>query len=645
MAGHFDPAEKRDRRGRWTAVTVPHTDVRVGDRLGSSGKTRISKVHRVGDRTLIQTRVQGSRTPSAQRLSGDVTVYRQGHQPITASDLSSGDARRSPEVSPAEFQAHASRGEAKYAALDKHRTGAMAMEGARFKRITDDAYAASREPWGGVTVDSHTGEHVDPKADAYALSIRKPGVDSVSVSPTASREEFDNAMDEARQRFAHELEFAGAHLGVFHDADLNRIDIDPVLVTPSLEDVHDIGAYTRALGGAYHFKSGDGFWPPHVRSNKMDLSIVTPAYDGDFDLSGRDGKVAFWKQILPMKRIHYTAKDGTRQQMDFNAEYLRGLAKAAAVDSVGFLLADKDNRHTMDPERWRGKVAAFEVREDGDPEQRGLWGKIVFPSTEAAKAVLDNPELGVSARIRPNVEKSDGTTVPAGIIHVLGTLDPQVSGMSPWQPADLSNDEPGDVLDLSDEEYEDMADEDKFANLTVEDIDSLTEEDLDAFLESVGVDLGDYTGDRGDQTKVVEDAKDDSPREPALAGAGADMSRPDGDEIDLARQAVIDANARANEALRRVADAEWRSTRDAYLREGVPAYALDLAAPVLNRADDMVIDLSHFGEDDVDVSKTVRGLLDALKGTVDLSAEEGHNGVHSGGENPDQAVLDRWVMD
>jgi len=56
--------------------------------------------------------------------------------------------------------------------------------------------------------------------------------------------------------------------------------------------------------------------------------------------------------------------------------------------------------------------------------------------------------------------------------------------------------------------------------------------------------------------------------------------------------------------------------------EGVPAAALDLAAPVLNRADDMVIDLSFAQEEDVNVSAIVRGLLDSLKGTVDLSTHD-----------------------
>lgn len=686
--------EARDRKGRWTKTTIHHSEVQVGDRLDPYGKTRVDSVHPLkqknGTSTLVRTKTTGTRSPSAHYMTGDVTVYRKPEEkmkaggpptakPIYASDLSTQDSRRSPEVSEAEFHEYARRGAAKYGQLDKGRTGPMALEGARFKRLTDEAYDASREPWGGVTVDSHTGEHVAVDADKYALTIRKQGSDSVVVDPKASREDFDNAMDEARKKFAYELSFPGAHLGVFHDADLNRIDIDPVLVTPNLNDVHDIGAFTRATGGAYHFKSGDGFWPPHVKDPEqakkdhikdlvkgldlkahdeapptqeqinnlgglMSLAIQTPVlHDADYDLSARDGKLAFWKQILPMKSIHYTAKDGSRQTMDFTKEYLEGLASATAVDQIGFLLADIDNRHTMDPERWRGAVEQMEVRDDG------LYGKIVFPSQEAAKAVLDNPALGVSARIRPNVQRSDGSTIPAGIIHVLGTLDPQVSGMSGWTPTDLSTDQT-EVLDLSDEEYADMPKQEqtaaeKFANVTEADIDAMDEGTLDEYLAFLGVDFDAYTETDEHETDEGDEPDEAKADEKTLVGAGADMSTKTGQDIDLANERIARADARAADALRRVAEAEWREERNAYMAEGVPAAALDLAAPVLNRADDMVIDLSVMDEDDVNVSEVVRGLLDSLKGTVDLSTESGHLGVHTGEDNPDQPILDRWTIE
>lgn len=554
---------------------------------------------------------------------------------IHASDLSTPDARRSPEVSVSKFEEHARRGAAKMDALDKGSQTPRALRGSAWDGIVGKAFDATRSKWGGITVDGHSGKLVSDGLDAYALTMRDKGRESVHVSPNASRADFNAAMEQARSRFKNELRRPGAHLGVFRDEDTGNIDIDPVLVTSSLDDVHDIGAYTHAVGGAYHFKSGDGYWPPHVKNEEQSvtksLSYVTPAnHTDDLDLATDDGRLAFWKQILPLKRIHYTAKDGTRKQIDFTREYLNDLATNKAVDTLGFLLADGKNSHDVGPENWRGTVTQMEVRDDG------LYGKIVFPSAEAAKAVIANPNLGVSARIRENIPKDDGSTLSRGILHVLGTMDPQATGMTPWQAADLST-EPGDLLDLSDEEYEDMPKTKPLADYTEDDIAAMTEEELDTFLETYASETDGYTEDEEedeptdsptDSTKTVT-----KPAEKETVDASTPVNPTD---IEL-------ANARANEALRRVAAAEWSAERSGYMSEGVPVAALDLAAPVLNRAVDMVIDLSNSGEDDVNVSEVVRGLLDTLKGTVDLSDEVGHASTFvPGDDDPDKELLDRW---
>lgn len=94
--------------------------------------------------------------------------------------------------------------------------------------------------------------------------MKDKGVDTVSIPIGASREEFDAAMDTAKQRFGEILQREQHHLGVFRDDDLGRIDFDPVLVVSKRVDVDTIGAATRAIGGAYNFSDGNGYWPPHV---------------------------------------------------------------------------------------------------------------------------------------------------------------------------------------------------------------------------------------------------------------------------------------------------------------------------------------------------------------------------------------------
>jgi hypothetical protein len=363
----------------------------------------------------------------------------------------------------------------------------------------------------------------------------------------------------------------------------------------------------------------------------MTESFQTPVFEGEYDLSAEGGKIAFWKQILPKKQIHYTAKDGSRRLLNFDEKYLHDLATSKAVDKIGFLLADVDNRHTMDPERWRGEVAELAVRDDG------LYGKIVFPNKEAAKAVLDNPDLGVSARIREGVPKSDGSVIPRGIVHVLGTLDPQVTGMSGWQTADLSSTE-GDLFDLTSETYEDgvMGTKKSVADYTEAEIEAMNEDELNEFLAAAVEEFDEgILGLNDDDTDDTDDDGDPAKeKEPEMA-----LSNEVTEQIDL-------ANASAREALRQLAETRWETERENYLNAGVPPAALDLAAPVLNRPDEFVVDLSVTdGVDaEVGVGKIVRGLLDSLKGTVDLSVENGHSGTFKAGdgEDPDAEGLALW---
>lgn len=186
--------------------------------------------------------------------------------PIRREDLSSGDARRSRAVSATEFHRIAAQGASRYAELSRTQAPPTDMKlDQHFDRISRRAYKAAKEPWGGVTVNSRTGRSVRQGADKYALTVRPQGVESVSVPANADRATFHGAMQEARQRYGDVLNRDQHHLGVFHDADKGTIDIDPVLVVKKREDAESIGAYTHNVGGAFHFKTGDGFWPPHVK--------------------------------------------------------------------------------------------------------------------------------------------------------------------------------------------------------------------------------------------------------------------------------------------------------------------------------------------------------------------------------------------
>ncbi|MGH3503709.1 MAG: hypothetical protein ACRDQA_22865 [Nocardioidaceae bacterium] len=391
--------------------------------------------------------------------------------------------------------------------------------------------------------------------------------------------------------------------------------------------------------------------PEYLRKDSptmTNLSINTPVtHNVSVDLASEDGKLAFWKQILPKRSVDYTDKQGQAQSLDFTDEYLADLAQNKIVDHIGFLLADKDNAHTMDPDRWRGEVVQTEVRDDG------LYGKVVFPTAEAASVVLSNPDLGVSARIRP------GET--PGLVHVLGTLDPQVAGMSAWESTDLSTTDlanEDEILDLSAEHYQDLAGaapeapvaptagtggDKKLEDYTDEDIDNMTEGELDEFLSAFVPLINVYNRDSTDQNGAVSMSKTEVP-EAGKTTDNQDLSKTGKTDVDLANERTAASEARANEALARVAAAEWREEKSAFLEKGVPPHALDLAEPVLNRADDMVIDLSQVdGEDDINVSEQVRALLAMLENTVDMSTSQGHEGDSGDGEDPDTPMLTLWA--
>lgn len=152
-----------------------------------------------------------------------------------------------------------------YNSLQQSKDGTAGLDN-NWDAIKDTAYQSVQEPWGGATIDTTTGKPMTGNEDAYALTVREPSQQKISVPIGSSREDFNSAMDKAREQYANQLSYKGGHLGVFHDVDTGNIDIDPTYVTQHLEDVDKLGAYTRAVGGAYHFKSGNGFWPPHVRS-------------------------------------------------------------------------------------------------------------------------------------------------------------------------------------------------------------------------------------------------------------------------------------------------------------------------------------------------------------------------------------------
>lgn len=182
-------------------------------------------------------------------------------------------------VSPAEFQRSAQRGQAHLDRLAARGQSTAAMDTpAGRAKVADTAFAATREEWGGGTYSPSTGKNVSFRSPAkFALTVRDPEDRGISVPNTVNREQFGNALEEAHARYADKLARGSHYLGIFHDptkevgGHTGAIDFDPVAVVggkggfeKGRQQAKDMMSATHALGGAYHFASGDGFWPNHV---------------------------------------------------------------------------------------------------------------------------------------------------------------------------------------------------------------------------------------------------------------------------------------------------------------------------------------------------------------------------------------------
>lgn len=144
------------------------------------------------------------------------------------------------------------------------------------------AYKAASTSWGGITFDAHTGKEIPQGAERYAVTTKPANMKTIEIPENASEAQFSKVFAHALNAFSTELNKQNACIGIFHDDDKHTIDLDPSTVVDSIHDVETIGAATRAVGGAYCFKDGNGYWPPHVA-----LAPVIPLHKPTTPKSGR----------------------------------------------------------------------------------------------------------------------------------------------------------------------------------------------------------------------------------------------------------------------------------------------------------------------------------------------------------------------
>lgn len=346
-------------------------------------------------------------------------------------------------------------------------------------------------------------------------------------------------------------------------------------------------------------------------------------------------RTMFRKKILPMGTIDYKGR-----KINFDKAYLTDLAASyfdGAYDQVPFMLADKDNAHTMDPERYRGEVKGVEVGDDG------LYATMEL-SADAAALVKANPKLGVSARIVEGYDRADGKSYPRAMQHVLGTLDPRLPGLGAWTEVSLSGYDAGtEVLDLTQAAYETEG-APAVAKTEDETIDGLTQEEYNALLAELGIDPADLEEADEDETDdgvnaLVGVAEGTETKEPAVAT----LSNED-------RTALTLANEQIAELKRLRAEDAFKAEKVQYVSKGVPPALVELARPVLTAPDGFTIDLSNGtdGDQKVDAGAIIRQILDSSVGYIEMARERGHSvdfsqEAASKDDDPDAEMLAMWA--
>lgn len=332
------------------------------------------------------------------------------------------------------------------------------------------------------------------------------------------------------------------------------------------------------------------------------------------------GKVYFKKQILPEGEYDYKG-----QKLKLTPDVLKGFVqsfKDGAFDEVPFQLGGTESEHNNDPLKRRGSIAHM-VHTPG----KGLDGYFDFSSEPEMEAyVTKYPRFGVSARIEPAQKRADGKEFGPSIQHVLGTLVPRINGMASWEKVELSSgaNTTDEVVDLSTEIF-----------------------DLDAVPEI------DFINDRptGKEGEWVPTAEEKA----AYEQYQADLVLIDklvNDPVLLSGvQHVVNSNAQAGPVVDTEARAtvrklqidlarsRWETQSQALVGAGVPPSAIELARPVMEEPEDQVIELSS-GQSTTAKDRTL-GLLEAMKGTIDLGGEIGHQ-VSGFTDDNGQKDLDEW---
>lgn len=368
-------------------------------------------------------------------------------------------------------------------------------------------------------------------------------------------------------------------------------------------------------------------------------AVLTPLCRGAAVELAKNSRI-FRKEVLRTGTFNYQG-----QRLDFTPQYLDGLAKAyseQAFDSVPLVFAGADNRHTQDIERIRGNSLGFE--REGD----SLFAFVQASNDDAAKVLRENPDIGVSLRIEPELERADGKRWPAAVQHVFATANPVIPGLGRWESVDLGvDDAETEFLDLSAFEFgrDDYTPEENEMSAPNGAPDQLGPEEIAAFREWLASQGG--AGQAAQQAPETEyqmpsdeeliaiasglDGWDESGEEPEYAYAGGGETGDGGSEggedaAELSRafeefRSTQDQHAIELAAAREERDqARFETLRDSLIGTGIPPHVFQIEGVPEALTGSRSIELSNGGN--LDVGATMLRVIKAMNDhaqTLDLS--------------------------
>ncbi len=115
------------------------------------------------------------------------------------------------------------------------------------------AFYETKKSWGGATIGMLTFDIVPDGIDAYACADGE----TITIPEGPDYLAFSNAFNQAYHDFCGMTTF----LGVFHDDEKHTIEFDAVEIVGTTDEVDALNRTRPVIGGAYNFKTGNGYWP------------------------------------------------------------------------------------------------------------------------------------------------------------------------------------------------------------------------------------------------------------------------------------------------------------------------------------------------------------------------------------------------